>query len=216
MDLTIIIGLISSFLTIGDVGNSFFSYVKHNRKFNLNRWRHIDPNVDKFIEKFYEDIASTYQNHFFTKDEKDEIVKSCIRKLEIKNEDIANIISEIIDEYNEHQIDSLSKGEKVILDRINAYNSEFAEGSKYSIINKLYEITRKSNDIVFGNIDEFINKEYQIDRSKFVDSIDIEHNKIVLIQGNAGSGKSVVAKKLLKKKEFVFATRAEALIGKKI
>lgn len=33
MDLTIIIGLISSILTIGEVGNSLFSYVKHNRKF---------------------------------------------------------------------------------------------------------------------------------------------------------------------------------------
>lgn len=213
MDLTIIIGLISSILTIGEVGNSLFSYVKHNRKFNLNSWRHINPNVDKFIENFNEEIATTYQNHIFTKDEKDEIVKSCIKKLEIESEDIVNIISKIIDEYNEYQMDSLSKGEKVILDRINSYNPEFAEGNKNSIINKLYEITRKSNDIVFGNIDEFINKEYEIDRLKFIDSIDIEHNKIVLIQGNAGSGKSVVAKKLLKEKEFVFATRAEALIG---
>lgn len=127
MDLTIIIGLISSFLTIGDVGNSFFSYVKHNRKFNLNRWRHIDPNVDKFIEKFYEDIATTYQNHIFTKDEKDEIAKSCIKTIKIENNDITNVISEIIDEYNEYQMDSLSKGEKVILDRINSYNPEFAK-----------------------------------------------------------------------------------------
>lgn len=215
MDLTIIIGMIGSLLTIGDVGNSFFSYVKQNRKFNLSRWRHIDPNVDKFIEKFNEDIATIYQNHIFTKDEKDEIVKSCIRKLEIENEDIANIISEIIDEYNEYQITSLSKGEKVILDSIMSYNSEFSEDKKNSILNKLCKITRKSSDIVFRNIDEFINKEYEIDRSKFIDSIDIEHNKIVLIQGNAGSGKSVVAKKLLKQKEFVFAARAEALIGLK-
>lgn len=213
MDLTIIIGMIGSLLTIGDVGNSFFSYVKQNRKFNLSRWRHIDPNVDKFIEKFNEDIATVYQNHIFTKDEKNEIVKSCIRKLEIENEDIANIISEIIDEYNEYQIASLSKGEKVILDSIMSYNSEFSEDKKNSILNKLCKITRKSSDIVFGSIDEFINKEYEIDRSKFIDSIDIRHNKIVLIQGNAGSGKSVVAKKLLKEKEFVFATRAEALIG---
>lgn len=213
MDLTIIIGMIGSLLTIGDVGNSFFSYVKQNRKFNLSRWRHIDPNVDKFIEKFNEDIATIYQNHIFTKDEKNEIVKSCIRKLEIENEDIANIISEIIDEYNEYQIASLSKGEKVILDSIMSYNSEFSEDKKNSILNKLCKITRKSSDIVFGSIDEFINKEYEIDRSKFIDSIDIRHNKIVLIQGNAGSGKSVVAKKLLEEKEFVFATRAEALIG---
>lgn len=213
MDLTIIIGLIGSFLTIGDVGNSFFSYVKHNRKFNLNSWRHIDPNVDKFIGKFNEEIATTYRNHIFTKDEKNEIVKSCIKKLEIKNDEISNIISEIIDEYNEYQMASLSKGEKVILDRIMSYNSEFSEDNKNSILNKLCRITKKSSDIVFGSIDEFINKEYEIDRSEFIDSIDIGHNEIVLIQRNAGSGKSVVAKKLLKEKEFVFATRAEALIG---
>lgn len=213
MDLTIIIGLISSFLTIGDVGNSFFSFVKHKRKFNLKRWKNINPDVDKFIEKFNEEIATTYQNHIFTEDEKDEIVNACIKTLQIKNNDISNVISEIIDQYNKYQMDSMSKGEKLILDRIISYNSEFAEGNKNSRLNKLHKITRKSNDIVFGNIDEFINKEYEIDRSKFIDSIDLKHNKIVLIQGNAGSGKSVVAKKLLKEKEFVFATRAEALIG---
>ena len=38
MDLTVIIGLISSFLTIGDVGISFFSYIKLKLKFNLKKY----------------------------------------------------------------------------------------------------------------------------------------------------------------------------------
>ena len=40
-------------------------------------------------------------------------------------------------------------------------------------------------------------------------------NKIISIQGNAGSGKSVICKKLLIEKEYVLATRAENLaLGK--
>ena len=54
-----------------------------------------------------------------------------------------------------------------------------------------------SKEIELENIEELINGEYEIDRSEIIETIQAGREKLVSIQGNAGSGKSVVCKKLL-------------------
>lgn len=74
-----------------------------------------------------------------------------------------------------------------------------------------------SKEIELENIEELINGKYEIDRSEIIETIQAGREKLVSIQGNAGSGKSVVCKKLLKGKEYVLVTRAENLsTGKKV
>lgn len=51
-----------------------------------------------------------------------------------------------------------------------------------------------SKEIELENIEELINGEYEIDRSEIIETIQAGREKLVSIQGNAGSGKSVVCK----------------------
>lgn len=84
-------------------------------------------------------------------------------------------------------------------------------------IKKFLRAIEISKEIELENIEELINGEYEIDRSEIIETIQAGREKLVSIQGNAGSGKSVVCKKLLKGKEYVLVTRAENLsTGKKV
>lgn len=84
-------------------------------------------------------------------------------------------------------------------------------------IKKFLHAIEVSKEIELENIEELINGEYEIDRSEIIETIQAAREKLVSIQGNAGSGKSVVCKKLLKGKEYVLVTRAENLsTGKKM
>lgn len=73
-------------------------------------------------------------------------------------------------------------------------------------IKKFLRAIEISKEIELENIEELINGEYEIDRSEIIETIQAGREKLVSIQGNAGSGKSVVCKKLLKGKEYVALT----------
>ena len=73
----------------------------------------------------------------------------------------------------------------------------------------LAEAIENSKNIGLFNINCKINNEYEIDRSNLISSIETENYKNISIQGGAGSGKSVLCKKLVEGKEAVIYARAE-------
>lgn len=79
---------------------------------------------------------------------------------------------------------------------------------------KYQEAIDYDSKVILNDIDEFINKTYHIDISTQIDEINSNKDKFVLISGEAGSGKSVLCKKLLETKKNVLCARAEKLVEK--
>ncbi len=77
---------------------------------------------------------------------------------------------------------------------------------------KFQEAMEYDSKSVLNDIDEFINKEYYIDLSEQINRIISQNDKFVLISGEAGSGKSVLCKKILEKRKNVLCARAEKLV----
>ena len=69
---------------------------------------------------------------------------------------------------------------------------------------KFQEAIENSKTVGLGNIDCKINNEYEIDRSEIITRIKTDNHKNISIQGEAGSGKSVLKRRLLKKKKTLF------------
>lgn len=62
------------------------------------------------------------------------------------------------------------------------------------------------------SIDSKINHEYEINRQLLIDDINKEDRKFITIQGEAGSGKSVLCKKIVENNEVVIYARAERFL----
>ena len=137
---------------------------------------------------------------------------------------MTQIIEDILYAYNEHTKSLMSSGERTLHNTISSDFSKIMdklgvieEQPHKENIKKFLRAIEISKEIELENIEELINGEYEIDRSEIIETIQEGREKLVSIQGNAGSGKSVVCKKLLKGKEYVLVTRAENLsTGKKV
>jgi len=70
----------------------------------------------------------------------------------------------------------------------------------------------KNSRILMNTIDCKINSEYEIDRSELISKIKIENHKNISIQGGAGSGKSVLSRKLIESDKNILYARAERFI----
>ena len=79
----------------------------------------------------------------------------------------------------------------------------------------LKEAIANSQALISLNINSLINNEYEIDRSEFINKIFSEGNKNISVQGEAGSGKSVICKKLVEKFDVVLYAKADSLISEK-
>lgn len=77
---------------------------------------------------------------------------------------------------------------------------------------KFQEAISYDSKVILDDIDEFINKKYYIDLSAQINEINSSDNRFMLISGEAGSGKSVLCKKLLENKKNVLCSRAEKLV----
>ena len=66
---------------------------------------------------------------------------------------------------------------------------------------KFQEAIENSKTVGLGNIDCKINNEYEIDRSEIITRIKTDNHKSISIQGEAGSGKSVLCKKIVEEEE---------------
>lgn len=233
MDLAAAIGMISSLVTLEETGRSWGLIIKDKLKrkdIDINNWDSDDPLVQACLDRFKTDMGDKYKDHIFSEEEIQEIIRGFFeqnRELHIGNEEkrqMTQIIGDILYAYNEYTKSLMTSGERTLH---NTLSSDF-----YKIMDKLggiEEQPRKENikkflraieiskEIELENIEELINGEYEIDRSEIIEKIQAGREKLVSIQGNAGSGKSVICKKLLKGKEYVLVTRAENLsTGKKV
>lgn len=229
MDCATVIGLISSVVTIEEAFRSWLTVIKEKLKKkgpNLNDWNSDDPMVQSYLDKFKMGMREMYQDHIFSNKEIDEIVYGFFENnTQIQCEDkeeTEEFIREIITAYNIYTKSLMSPGEKVLHNEMSSDFSkvmdkleEIQVQPEKENIKKFLRAVGRSKDIELANIEEYINGEYEINRTEFIDSIKLGSNKIISIQGNAGSGKSVICKKLLIGKKYVLATRAENLaLGK--
>ena len=77
---------------------------------------------------------------------------------------------------------------------------------------KFQEAIENSKTVGLGNIDCKINNEYEIDRRELISKIKAENHNNISIQGGAGSGKSVLCKKIVEgEANFIYA-RAERFL----
>lgn len=83
------------------------------------------------------------------------------------------------------------------------------------ISNRLFEEIENSKSIGLNNIDCFINDEYEIDKSELVNEIHSCDDQFLSVRGEAGSGKSVLCKKLLKMK-ITFYMHVQNVLLKKL
>ena len=225
--------MISSLATLEEAGRSWGLIIKDKLKrkeIDINNWDSDDPLVQVCLDRFKTDMGDKYKDHIFSEEEIQEIIRGFFeqnRELRIGNEEkrqMTQIIGDILYAYNEYTKSLMTSGERTLH---NTLSSDF-----YKIMDKLggiEEQPRKENikkflraieiskEIELENIEELINGEYEIDRSEIIEKIQAGREKLVSIHGNAGSGKSVICKKLLKGKEYVLVTRAENLsTGKKV
>ena len=84
---------------------------------------------------------------------------------------------------------------------------------EYTLIPQIAQILDEkiqiSKDLIDESFSYHINREYEIDRSKIIQEIEKKPNKFLCIQGEAGSGKSALCKKLLEKEPAVLFARSE-------
>ena len=74
---------------------------------------------------------------------------------------------------------------------------------------KLIEEIETGKSLISKNIDDLINGEYEIDKSRLLNLIKKDKKHFISIQGDAGVGKTAFCKKLLKDEEVVLYARAE-------
>lgn len=217
MDLVSAIGLISSFVTLEEAGRSWILIIKDKikrKEIDINNWDSDDPLVQVCLDRFKTDMGDKYKDHIFSKEEIQDIIRGFFeqnRELRIGNEEkkqMTQIIEDILYAYNEYAKSLMSSGERTLH---NTLSSDFSkimdklgmieEQPRKENIKKFLRAIEISKEIELENIEELINGEYEIDRSEIIETIQAGREKLVSIQGNAGSGKSVVCKKLLKGKE---------------
>lgn len=76
---------------------------------------------------------------------------------------------------------------------------------------KFQEAITISKTLINNNIDCLINNEYEIDRTEEINQIRKECKNFISVQGEAGSGKSALCKKMLANEKFLLYVRAEKI-----
>lgn len=227
MDLLAAIGFLSSLVTFEEAGRSWLEIIKDKKKkndINISKWDSDDPLVQRCLDKFKTEMWEEYNDHIFGDDEIDNIISEFFaqnRTLLVNYEEkvqLTSIIRDIFYTYNEYTKSRMSSGERTlhntilescsqIMDKLDSIQNQ----SQKENIKKFLRAVESSKAIELENIEEFINGEYEIDRDDLIGIINADGERLVSIQGSAGSGKSVVCKKLLHEKEYVLVTRAENL-----
>lgn len=238
MDWVTIVGLIGTLVTIEEAGRGWFSGIKKifaKRKIRLCNWDSTDPVTQRLLDAFKSSAYVEYKEHIFSEDEIEEIVKRFLEeksylKLSYKESgEIAKYIGSILGKYNEYTRSQMSLGDNIIYDKMEDNHQEIKDGQKeikellHDIANKEHtqnlsrflEVVEESKSVGLANIESFINGEYEIDRTEFVKKVKDANDKFITIHGCAGSGKSVLAKKIVLDEQYILYARAERFAEEK-
>lgn len=227
-----IVGLIDTLVSFEEVGRGLIPVIKNKfakRKIRLSNWDSSDPVTQLLLDSFKSKAYAEYKEHIFSEQEIEEIIKRFLEekshlKLSYKERgEIAKYIRSILGKYNEYTRSQMSVGENIIYDKLEDNHQEVKNGQKelkemlHDIANKEHaqnfsrflEVVEESKSVGLANIESFINGEYEIDRSEFVKKVKDADDKFIVIHGCAGSGKSVLAKKIVLDEQYVLYVRAE-------
>ncbi len=231
MDLVTIIGLIGTLVTFEEAGRGWLPIIKNHRAKNtikLCNWDSKDPTVQHVLDSFKSDVRAEYKEHIFSEVEMNEIANKFLDEksyLSLSYEDkekITEYILDILGKYNEYTRSLMSTGESVLYEKLVSDNNEIKnmlsdivnKDKKYNLA-KFYAAVETSKSVGLANIECLINDEYEIDRTAIVEKIKKANEHFISIQGCAGSGKSVIGKKLVETEKFILYARAEKFIQEK-
>ena len=232
MDWLAMIGLIETLVSFEEVGRGLIPVIKNKfarRKIRLCNWDSTDPVTQCLLDAFKSSAYAEYKEHIFSENEIEEIAKKFLEeksylKLSYKErEEITKYIRSILSKYNEYTRSQMSVGENIIYDKLENNHQEVKDGQKeikeilHGIANKEHtqnlsrflEVVEESKSVGLANIDSLINGEYEIDRTELVKKIKEANDKYITIHGCAGSGKSVLAKKIVLDEQYILYARAE-------
>lgn len=230
MDFVTAASLISSLITIAGASRDGIVMILDKIKkkgIDLNEWHSDNPEIQSRLDEFKTSMEQNYKEYIFSDSDIEEIIQEFFsnNKIPLANEDrkeIKQFIREIIVAHNICTKSRMSPSEKVLHNEIVSDYSRIMDKldtiqkqPEKENIKKFLRAVEKSKDIELDNIEVYINGEYEIDRSSFIESIQRSSSRIISIQGNAGSGKSVICKKLISNKDFVLVTRAENFTSEK-
>lgn len=238
MDWITIVGLIDTLVSFEEVGRGLIPVIKNRfakRKIRLSNWNSSDSVTQLLLDSFKSKAYAEYKEHIFSEEEIEEIIKQFFKekqhlRLSYKEKkDITQYIRNILARYNEYTRSQMSLGERVICDKIEDNHKEIKGEQKeikeilYDIANKEHtqnysrflQVVEESRNVGLANIESLINSEYEIDRTEFVERVKNANDKFITIHGCAGSGKSVLAKKIVLDEEFVVYARAERFTEEK-
>ena len=231
MDFITIIGFIGTLVTFEEAGRNWFPIIKNRRAKNtikLSNWDSKDPNVQHVLDSFKSDVRAKYKEHIFSEDEMNEIANIFLGEksyLNLSYEDkrkITEYIQDILGKYNEYTRSLMSTGERVLYKKVVSDNNEIknmlsvnANKDNKDNLAKFYEAVETSKNIGLANIECLINDEYEIDRTAIIEKIRKANEHYISIQGCAGSGKSVIGKKIVEAENLILYTRAEKFVQEK-
>lgn len=231
MDWITIVGLIDTLVSFEEVGRGLIPIIKNKfarKKIKLCNWDSSDPVTQLLLDSFKSKAYAEYKEHIFSEQEIEEVIKLFLKekqhlRLSYKErEEIAQFIRNILTKYNEHTRSQMSLGERVIYEKIEDNHKEMKEmlstiANKEHIQNysRFLQVVEESRNVGLANIESLINGEYEIDRTEFVERVKNANDKFITIHGCAGSGKSVLAKKIVLDEEFVVYARAERFTEEK-
>lgn len=124
-----------------------------------------------------------------------------------------NRIGDVDFEVNKHLISTQTIITRATSDldfQIKLYDLLAKENTKVrSISEKLFSVFENSKTIGLKDIDCLINGEYEIDRTNIINKIRNSNHQFISVRGEAGSGKSVVCKKVVENEPYLLYARAE-------
>lgn len=102
----------------------------------------------------------------------------------------------------QNDLDFQKKLYKVLKDEYNNFSTNIKD----------FEHALNTSHSGLKNIEDLINGEYKIDRKEFIEKIVKDNERFISIQGEAGSGKSVLCKNYVENEKLVLYARAERFL----
>ena len=213
-----IVGFLGNALSIIGGGRNVWAWLRKITKKNPPNFEmdSSGPEVQRVFDSLRSTCLLEYSDHYFSENDIQIITEAFLKKnnnVFLTPKDISDVkekIKSFLQGYNKYLQNLMSPGEKIILDAIESKGITTEE--KGNIVRFRRAIEKSTLELRY--IDGLINGEYEIDRSTIIKKIHASPSRFISIIGCAGSGKSVIAKKLVEKEKNVLFIRADALSQK--